>query len=316
MPRPTNPTDTMHLQILDLDGSVSTQRTLPDVLAWTSVGSVPLRDLGARLRLWSRNATMAQARTRIAASAHPGASISLLGSGDYHHLAVLLMERAREPITVIHIDNHPDWVRLAPRWHCGSWVNQALRLPQVAKVITLGPCSDDLVRPQLKGGNLKALAAGRINLFPWQHAPSRVWRKIADGPGHRYADGHLIWRNLAEMGVEQSLAVIIALIETEAIWLSIDKDVLPESQALTNWDQGQMPLAIVLKVISAIGASKRIVGADICGEYSPPHHRNPFKRWEARMDQPQREADAVLLARNEQTNRELLMAIENASRAC
>ena len=304
----------MHLQILDLDGSVSAQRTLPDVLAWTSFGAVPLRDLGAGLRLWSRDATMMQARSRLAASAHAQATIHLLGSGDYHHLAVLLMEQAREPITIVHIDNHPDWVRLAPRWHCGSWVNQALRLPQVAKVITLGPCSDDLVRPQLKGGNLKALGEGRIHLFPWQHAPSRVWRKIADGPGHRYDNGHLIWRNLADMGIEQSLAVIIPLIATDAVWLSIDKDVLPESQALTNWDQGQMPLASVLQVIAAIGACKRIAGADICGEFSPSLHRNPLKRWEARMDQPQREADAVLLARNEQTNRELLMAIENASR--
>ena len=306
----------MHLQILDLDGSVSAQRTLPDVLAWTSFGTLPLRDLGAGLRLWSRNATMMQARSRIAASAHKQPTIHLLGSGDYHHLAVLLMEQAREPITIVHIDNHPDWVRLAPRWHCGSWVNQALRLPQVAKVITLGPCSDDLVRPQLKGGNLKALAAGRIHLFPWQHAPSRVWRRIADGPGHRYDNGHLIWRNLADMEAGESPAVIIPLITTQAVWLSIDKDVLPESQALTNWDQGQMPLLSVLQMISAIGACKRIVGADICGEFSPSHHGNLFKRWEARMDQPQREADAVLLARNEQTNRELLMAIEHASRTC
>ena len=306
----------MHLQILDLDGSVSTQRTLPGVLAWTSVGTVPLRDLGARLRLWSRNATMMQARARIAGSAQAQATVHLLGSGDYHHVAVLLMEQAREPITIVHIDNHPDWMRLAPRWHCGSWVNQALRLPQVAKVITLGPCSDDLVRPGLKGGNLKALGAGRIHLFPWQHAPSRVWRKIADGPGHRYDNGYLIWRNLADIGVEQSLADIIALITTEAVWLSIDKDVLPEREALTNWDQGQMPLASVLQVIAAIGARKRIAGADICGEFSPSLHRNPFKRWEARMDQPQREADAVLLARNEQTNRQLLMAIERASRPC
>jgi hypothetical protein len=69
-------------------------------------------------------------------------------------------------------------------------------------------------------------------------------------------------------------------------------------------------------MISAIGARKRIVGADICGEFSPSHHRNPLKRWEARMDQPQRDTNAALLARNEQTNRELLMTIELASRAC
>jgi arginase family enzyme len=259
---------------------------------------------------------MAQARRRIAMKAQPEPTINLLGSGDFHHLAVLLMEQAREPITIVHIDNHPDWVRLAPRWHCGSWVNQALRLPQVAKVVTIGPCSDDLVRPELKGGNLKALAAGRINLFPWQHAPSWVWRKIADGPGHRYENGYLIWRNLAELGIEQALNVIMSQIGTDAVWLSIDKDVLPEDEALTNWDQGQMPLAAVLQVIAAVGACEHIVGSDICGEFSPPQHRNPFKRWEARRDQPQRAVDAALLARNEQTNRQLLVAIEQAARSC
>jgi arginase family enzyme len=307
----------MHLQILDLDGSLAAQQSLRDIAPWTSVDTLSLRDLGARLRLWSRDATMALARLRIAAHMPPGPVVNLLGSGDYHHLAVLLMEQVREPITVLHIDNHPDWVRLAPRWHCGSWVNQALRLPQVAKVVTLGPCSDDLVRPDIKGGNLKALAAGRINLFPWQHAPSRVWRKIPDGPGHHYANGTLIWRNLAEMSIESSLNVIISLIHTAAVWLSIDKDVLPETEALTNWDQGQMPLAVVLRIISAVGAHKRIVGADICGEFSPPRHRNLFKRWEARIDQPRRDVqNTELLVRNEQTNRELLVAIEQATRSC
>jgi arginase family enzyme len=306
----------MHLQILDLDGSLNAQASLRDTAPWTSVNTVALRDLGPRLRLWSRDATMAQARQRIAAQMRPEPTVSLLGSGDFHHLAVLLMEQAREPITIVHIDNHPDWVRLAPRWHCGSWVNQALRLPQVAKVVTIGPCSDDLVRPGLKGGNLKALAAGRINLFPWQHAPSRVWRKIADGPGHRYENGRLIWRNLAPLSIQDCLNVTMAQIGTAAVWLSIDKDVLPESQALTNWDQGQMPLEAVLRFIAAIGAGKRLVGADICGEFSPPLHRNPFKRWEARADQPQRAADSTRLAQNEQTNRELLVAIERASRSC
>lgn len=306
----------MHLQILDLDGSLTAQASLRDVAPWTSATTLVLRDLGPRLRLWSRAASMAMASRRIAAHAQPAATVSLLGSGDFHHLAVPLMAQAREPITVVHIDNHPDWVRLAPRWHCGSWVNQALRLAQVTKVVTIGPCSDDLVRPDLKGGNLKALGAGRINLFPWQHAPSRVWRKIPGGPGHRYANGHLIWRNLAELGIEQGLNVIMPQIGTAAVWLSIDKDVLPEGEALTNWDQGQMPLAAVLRVIAAVGARKRIVGADICGEYSPPQHRNPFKRWEAHRDQPQRAMNAALLARNEQTNRELLVAIEKASRSC
>jgi len=305
----------MHLRILDLDGALDAQRSLRDVAPWQSFDTIGLRDLGPRLRLWSRSRTIDLARARLAAAAAATPAVHLLGSGDFHHLAVLLMEQAREPITIVHIDNHPDWVRLAPRWHCGSWVNQALRLPQVARVISLGICSDDLVRPDLKGGNLPALDAGRIVMFPWQRAPSRVWRRVADGAGHRYADGCIQWRNLAQIGIETALPAIIACIETAAIWFSIDKDVLPESAAVTNWDQGQMPLAAVLEVIRRLGAGRRIAGADICGEYSPPRHRNLFKRWEARMDQPQHGAgfDAQQLARNEQTNRELLVALEQAA---
>ncbi|MGH8041462.1 MAG: hypothetical protein ACREPN_05390 [Rudaea sp.] len=304
----------MHLQILDLDDSLDAQTLLRTLAPWDSVSTVPLRDLAPRLRLWSRARTMRRARARIVAQTPAGATLHLLGSGDFHHLAVLLIERAREPVTIIHIDNHPDWVRLAPRWHCGSWVNQALRLPQVARVITLGPCSDDLVRPDLKGGNLPALAAGKIVLFPWDHAPSRVWRRIPDGPGHRWKDGHLHWRNLAEIGLEAALDGIISLISTEAVWLSIDKDVLDEREALTNWDQGRMPLVALLQIVATVGVAKRIVGADICGEFSTPAHANWFKRWEARADQPRREVNRDLLVRNEATNRQLLVAIDKAAR--
>lgn len=304
----------MHLQILDLDGSVAAQASLRGVASWDSVSTIDLRDLAPALRLWSRDRTIRLARERIAAQVPVGPTLHLLGSGDFHHLAAVLMERAREPVTVVHIDNHPDWVRLAPRWHCGSWVNEALRLPRVERVVTLGPCSDDLVRPDLKGGNLPALASGKLVLFAWEHAPSRVWRRIADGPGRRWMDGHIHWQNLAQTGLETALDAIIPLISTDAVWLSIDKDVLDESEALTNWDQGRMPLSALLHIVTAVGAHKRIVGADICGEFSPIAHTNWFKRRESRSDQPLRSADASMLARNEATNKELLVAIEKAAR--
>lgn len=303
----------MHLRIFDLDDSLNAQHSLRDVVPWASVTTTPLRDLAQGLRLWSRAATMQRARARLAEERTAGASVTMIGSGDFHHLAVLLMERAPEPITVVHFDNHPDWVRWAPRWHCGSWVNEALRLRQVAKIITLGPCSDDLVRPEFKGANLRALAAGRIVLLPWRHAPSRVWRRVADGAGHRYADGQLLWRNLADASGADNLAFVLDQIGTDAVWLTIDKDVLPESEALTNWDQGQMPLRAILDLIAGIGARKRIAGADICGEFSLPVLRNPFKRIESRIDRPQRSADAARLARNEAVNRELLGAIGRAA---
>lgn len=278
----------VHLRLLDTDGSVDAQ-ALCNAAPWASVTRLDLRELGPALRLWSRRKNIEAARARIAAAPDPQPSVTFLGSGDFHHLATLLIERAEQPFTVLHFDNHPDWVRLAPRWHCGSWVNLVLALPNVRRVVTVGPCSDDLVSPGRKGGNLSALDAGRLALFPWQHAPSRVWHRIADGPGHTWVAGRIVWRNLAERPLEHAVGLVLDAVPTEAVWITIDKDVLPEHEALTNWDQGRMPLAALTAMLRAAGQRKRILGADICGEYSPPRHVNWWKRIETRMDQPVRD---------------------------
>jgi len=306
----------MHLQLLNLDDSLTAQTSLRDVAPWDSVRTLHLRDLGPRLRLWSRAKTIAALRQRLNdAGDLPGPSITLIGSGDFHHLATLLMARAREPFTLIHFDNHPDWVRLAPRWHCGSWINQALKLPNVAKIVTLGVCSDDLVRPDLKGGNLPALESGKLDLYPWSHAPSKVWRRVSDGPGRHFAGGHIHWQNLAEADLDQQMAAIIRQIPTETIWITIDKDVLAEADVVTNWDQGQMRLPALLRMIELIGGARRILGADICGEYAAPNFSNALKRFEVRMDQPQRGDVVAMLKQNESVNRLLLATIHTAAGA-
>ncbi len=314
----------MHLEILDLDGSLRSDAGESADSRWQSVRVLDLRDLAPKLRLWSGSKAIAETRRRLQdIPIHPDPTVTLVGSGDFHHLTPLLLERAREPVTLIHFDNHPDWVRIAPRWHCGSWVNQALRSERVARIVTIGPCSDDLVWPGLKGGNLPALASGRLRLFPWSHAPSRVLRRIANGPSYRCVSGkmiwnqQLLWNNLAEMAIEQAASTILSQIATDAIWLTIDKDVLPEEEAVSNWDQGRMPLHAVLSVIEAIGRKHRIAGADICGEYAAPQFPGILKRWEVRRDQPARPApDAAALARNAEVNRQLLCTIEQAARAC
>ena len=275
----------VHLRILDTDGSVDVDM-LTSAASWASVTRVDLRDLGPALRLWSRAKNIDAARARIAASNDPRPSITFLGSGDFHHLAALLIERVDGPFTVLHFDNHPDWVRLAPRWHCGSWVNRVLALPDVQRVVTVGPCSNDLVNPGRKGGNLPSLDSGRLALFPWQHAPSRARGRIADGPGHEWREGYIHWRNLGERQLEDAVRAVLDAIPTEAVWITIDKDVLPEHEALTNWDQGRMPLAALTAMLRAVGQRNRLLGADICGGYSPPRHANWLKRIESKFDQP------------------------------
>ena len=103
----------MHLQLLDLDDSLTAQSSLHDAAPWDSVRTLDLRDLGPRLRLWSRAKTIGLLRQRLSEAGDlPGPCITLMGSGDFHHLTTLLMARARQPFTLIHFDNHPvDLVR-------------------------------------------------------------------------------------------------------------------------------------------------------------------------------------------------------------
>jgi arginase family enzyme len=306
----------MHLLLLDLDGSLRAQASLREVAPWDSVRTLDATDIAPRLRLWARARTIAEMRRRLD-GVDVASTIALLGSGDFHHVAALLHERIDEPFTLVHFDNHPDWVRLAPRWHCGSWMNRTLALPNLERAVTLGPCSDDLVRPGLKGGNLGALDTGRLVLFPWHHSPSRIWRRIADGPGHRVENGRIHWRNLDERRLAEAVDEALEAMPTGAVWISIDKDVLPEDEVVTNWDQGHMPLAALLAFLRAIRARKRVIGADICGEYAPIAHANALKRIESRLDQPRREGiDAARLAANERVNRALVAALAGEPAAC
>jgi hypothetical protein len=89
--------------------------------------------------------------------------------------------------------------------------------------------------------------------------------------------------------------------------------VLGPDEALTNWDQGAMPLGRVLQAIEAIGRAREIVGADICGDHAPARHRHPMKLAEAWMDQPRGTTPGVAEAarvKNGETNRRLIDALE------
>lgn len=278
----------MLLRVLEIDGS------LAGSVALASAQRLPLADLEPALRLWGSASAMAELGQRLPDWVE--GEVTFLGSGDFHHLAVALLRRLDRPVTLVHFDNHPDWVRLPPAWHCGSWVNRALELPHIYKVVTLGPCSDDLVWPQLKGGNWPALKSGRLALYPWRHAPSKL---LGSAPH--------VWTELAELAEpEVWLKQLFTGLPTSDVWVSIDKDVLAPQQAVTNWDQGGMSLEFLEIALRVLGKCRRILGADVCGEFSPPRFASPWKRLSAWMDHPpQPEANDDL---NDDTNRRLIAA--------
>ncbi|THD80483.1 MAG: arginase [Phenylobacterium sp.] len=294
--------------ILQLDESLERQPALEAGVRARGGRVLRARDLGPALRLWSRDATLDVLKRRLKAElpSHREAEVVFAGSGDFHHVTPLMLERAiaaaGEPVTVIHFDNHPDWVRFARGRHCGSWVGRAARLPGVARVITIGVCSPDIGRAKAHAGDLALISEDRLDLFAWA-AP--------DGGDAVELEGRA-WPTISAMGEAAFLDHLDAAIPTRTLYVTLDKDVLRAEDAVTNWDQGRASLDFVIAAVRRIAASRRVVGADVVGDWSKPVYgggaaASLMKRGEALLDQPWRRPAPVAADQvNEAVNLRLL----------
>ena len=288
----------MKLLLLHLDDALELQ---PDfVRACVQAGAEQLsdKDSGRTVRLWSKQKALDQLGRSIArnmAGAGRGAQLCFMGSGDFHHITSLLLsevlERHQVPTTLIHFDNHPDWVKFDGGLHCGSWVNSALSNSNIQKVITVGVCSKDLRSPEWKGADLSWLKQGKLELYPYEHPPSRVVADYGSGASYIQEDGALHWKSIATIGEGNFVGHLLSRIPSEAVYITIDKDVLASDDAVTNWDQGKMRLPYLLSLITEIGSRHRIIGADVIGDYSAPSYAGNLitrvsKKIEILIDQP------------------------------
>lgn len=264
----------MQLCLLELDDAFDAQ---PDfVLACDKVGArhVGMRRDGTAIRLWGFHHELVATRQKLEQALAAGSRrrLTFMGSGDFHHVTNLLLasalERHAAPVTVIHVDNHPDWVKFEKGTHCASWINRALEHPPVEKIVTIGPCSHDLVRPEPKLANLSLLAQGKLELYPYKHPPSSVDNRYGAGASFEQVDGHLHWKTIKATGEQNFLDFLLSRVKTAGIYLTIDKDVLARDDALTNWDQGVMRLPYLRSLIEAIAERHAIIGADVIGDYS------------------------------------------------
>lgn len=251
--------------ILDLDRSLL---PLPDSTC------LDLGDWQEEIRFGCRLSSLQRLGTAIAPALAQSPDVVFMGSGDYHHLTCLLLERYRQagrPIQLVVFDNHPDNMRYPFGIHCGSWVWHASRLPIVARVHVLGITSRDVEAGHAWENHLRNLRSGRV----------RYWCIGRD----------LGW--MPRLGIRHSrsfpdtAAMLSAFMENLAstddpIHCSIDKDVLSPDDAHTNWDQGVLRLD---ELLAALGRMRgRIVGADVVGEVSAYRYRSRFKRLLSGLD--------------------------------
>ena len=298
----------MRAALLHLDEALARQTELAARVAERGDVQLALRDLGPRLRLWSRPPALAQLRDRLRADlpSREGPVVAFCGSGDFHHVTALLLERAIEAagvdaVTVLHFDNHPDWVRFPNGAHCGSWVGQAARLTGVARVLTIGVCSRDIRKPNPRRADLDLLHEARLELYAYAD-PDGDSEVTLGGQG---------WATSEAMGESAFAAFLPGRIATEAVYVTIDKDVLRAADAATNWDQGRTSLELLRTLLERGLDGHRLIGADIVGDWSSPTYGGDaatrlLKTGEALLDQPWSRPSLSACAANEGVNLDLL----------
>lgn len=306
----------MRAALLHLDDALTPQGRLRQAVRQADGRILDYRDLGPSLRLWSRPPALERLRARLASAlpASFGPLVVFAGSGDFHHVTPLLVERAlaaagSPPVTVLHFDNHPDWVKFSPGAHCGSWVRWAARLPQVRRVITVGVCSPDIEPPAARHADLEIIQDGRLEVYAYraEFAPQAV------------TVGGRRWPTIEGMGEAAFADFLPGRIETEAVYVTVDKDLLRADEAGTNWDQGRTSVAFLKHLIERATAGRRLIGADVVGDWSRARYGGGvlaglLKQGEAVLDQPWRRPAARLIARNEGVNLALLEHLQAVAR--
>jgi len=291
--------------LLHLDEALRRQPQLLQAARAHRAAEILAHDLGPALRLWSRPPALDALRRRLRARLGAGGPLlTFLGSGDFHHVSALLVERAIEVcdtrLTVVHFDNHPDWVRFGAGMHCGSWVARAARLPGVARVITVGVCSRDILRPRSRGADLALLDEGRVEVYPYRMPDGAISLRLRGRE----------WPSIESMGEAAFAELLLGRIATRDIYVTIDKDVLRGEDAVTNWDQGRASAEFVGGLVRRLRENHALAGADVTGDWSPPVYADGSQRWlkraEAFIDQPWRRPGTDALLVNEQVNLQLL----------
>ncbi|MCX7156083.1 MAG: hypothetical protein NTW45_06525 [Rhodocyclales bacterium] len=225
---------------------------------------------------------------RLAGEIEPAAadrSTVFLGSGDFHHLSHLLVQRHAERgemLQVVVFDNHPDNMRYPFGIHCGSWVAHVSRLPFVACVHVLGITSPDVGMTHAWENRLGPLRQDRVRY--WCVGPNLDWMKVLGITGSR-----------SFASVAAMLEAFSAHVDATSgpIYLSIDKDVLASTEARTNWDQGVMRVDELGAAIRLLKG--RIVASDITGDVSIYRYRSRLKRLLSGLDaQPEIAPDELL----------------------
>jgi hypothetical protein len=294
----------MHVHILDLDGSICQQREL---VARYEPSCTDLRDWGPTLRLGCGFGRFRRFEQALAARTPDEPTVTLYGSGDFHHVSLALVRRLPRPCNLLVLDNHPDWMRGIPFLHCGTWVYHAARSPLVRRVFHLGG-DVDFDNHYAWLAPWPDLLSGKTTVLPSvRRFRGRYWAGIPHSPLRCQAAVPATASRLADL-LEPFRDELSGL----PLYVSLDKDVMGQADAVVNWDSGHLQLSEVETVLAILLdlTGGNLAGMDIVGDWSPVRVQGVFRRTLHLTEHPALTVDPDRATEeNERTNLALLRAV-------
>lgn len=182
-------------------------------------------------------------------SQYPPEGIHFIDSGNYHYVTRLFTRRISEPYNLIFFDNHSDMqpTMVPELMSCGAWAKQVLEEDSnLRKMVLIGPSEQTIGEiGEDYGGKLICVSRESLGQEAFSAQDGAEEKKV-------------LWQDVLQ-------AVWEKLDETLPVYLSLDKDVLSEKYARTNWDQGELSLPLMKELLEDICGRFSVIGADICG---------------------------------------------------
>ncbi|MCO7125814.1 arginase family protein [Sporolactobacillus shoreicorticis] len=196
----------------------------------------------------------------------PDKGLTFWGSGNYHYATLAMLKNIHRPFSLVLFDHHTDLQEgsIGSMLSCGSWVRHAIsQLANLRGIAIIGPESNKALI-DLVSERCRAV------LFPEERFPTS----------------------------EELLSVL----PTKHIYVSIDKDLLSENDAKTNWDQGTISLDKIVPILDHLIEEKYVEGLDVCGE------------WPVRPHQQLNQQTRTWISRNERSNQRIARAFMRQAR--
>jgi arginase family enzyme len=209
----------------------------------------------AATNLFCAREALAEIRRRL--SARTARGITYIGSGNYHYVSYEFLREIDHPFSLVLFDNHTD----------------AKRSDHLLGLLTCGSWVAEAASslPHLQQVVMVGVHADCLLDYPEMRS-KMVLLPDLDHPRQ-----------------------LLTALSVDDVYISIDKDVLDRSDAVTNWDQGTMRLKQLIETLHSLVLSKNVIGIDVCGELRVP----PADAW--------RYADQIRL--NERANLAILESV-------